>query len=155
MLLLTVNSHFDHSNDIFIDDLYATLEAHRATNRAAIIRKVDSPGHPETTPAETQTHAEDNEDPVSSPAIHKFFSSKGVVKTPKFKPWEFWPPHSDQYAFFRPKSKKKIHGNSVLEYIPAAFGPTKRWQASTSDDSSDCESPWLRHLQTKTGDGLQ
>ncbi|KAL9607985.1 MAG: hypothetical protein Q9167_007157, partial [Letrouitia subvulpina] len=151
----TRNIHIapDHSNNIFVDDLYATLEAHRATNRAAIIRKVDSPGHPETIPSETQTHAEDNKELVSSPDIHKFLSSKGEAK--KLEPWEFWPPHSAQYAFFRPEGRKKIPSNSVLEYIPASFGPTKEWQASTFDGSSDFELPWLRHIQTRTGDGFQ
>lgn len=148
-----IHSAPDHSHDIFIDDLYATLEAHRTTNRAAIIRKVDSPGPPETTRPEVQTHAGDNKGTASSPAIHKFLSSKG--KTPRAKPWHFWPPHSVQYAFFWPESKRKIPSNSVLEYIPAAFGPTRWWQASASDTSSDCESPWLQHLQTRTGDGLQ
>ena len=32
-----------NTKDIFVDDLHATLEAHRATNRAALIRKVEDP----------------------------------------------------------------------------------------------------------------
>ena len=38
----------DHSKNIIVNDLYATLEAHRATNRAAVVRKVDTAPNPET-----------------------------------------------------------------------------------------------------------
>ncbi|KAL8968902.1 MAG: hypothetical protein Q9183_002254 [Haloplaca sp. 2 TL-2023] len=165
---------YGDNKDIYVDDLQATLEAHRATNRARAIRRVvaDSdpsvfrPDLPEphqdldvtledaSEPRASGNHAES---PVGAPSeVEDNVEDIEHLKTTekyRLKPWEFWPIGSTQYRKLRGISHH-MRTQGPAEYQATVFEPSGNSGIGQKVLPQHC--PWLGHMQGEVGgDALQ
>ncbi|KAL8936821.1 MAG: hypothetical protein Q9216_004732 [Gyalolechia sp. 2 TL-2023] len=156
------------TQDIHVNDLGATLEAHRATNRAKIIRRVQAPSNPTikplfkresndannsggTCPTENTQQAvkeRKQEEPIAEKVVDD-------IENNKRKPWEFWPAGSMQHQKLN-GSKQHAPPRSVSEYHARSVNPIGSWKLPSKNPSNtDLSRPWHRYLDEHGGDALQ
>ena len=144
------------AKDIAIDDLTATLEAHRASNRAPVIR------HPKTTVIKTGGLRkgplfleQGNDGDSGAEKIHEEIreEKEGEVAL-------MWPLDSVQAkAKYGEKGCKSYYKKGdVLEYIGAVVRPQGPWKQNRSlRDTQDTpmKRPWLAYMRTTGEDNLE
>ena len=154
--------------DIYINDLDATLEAHRAANKAKIIRRVKASTDPTVKhlilpkPVDDAnlTIPQSNRNTTKSDGRREkgnYAAGKATVKVNDslLKPWEYWPVGSIQRRERFPAEQVARKG-AVLEYHARAMNPVGLWKRpSTRASRSDFFRPWLGHLDETGGDALQ
>lgn len=164
-----------NTKDIYVNDLEATLEAHRATNRARIIRRVNAPPdprvfrpdftesndgqkiaverHTDGTPSD-ETRSDDvggpSESAVSNAnnAVKDTISLEGT-KGNALKPWDFWPAHSTQYQKIR-GLKHIVRTRGALEYHAQEIKPSGTWMLKKAVQDQ-LHRPWLAYMQGDFG----
>ncbi|KAI4137616.1 MAG: hypothetical protein LQ341_005067 [Variospora aurantia] len=158
----------EDSQDIYVDDLDATLEAHRATNRAKIIRRIragtdpcvkhiviDRPndnGSLARNYAATKPNQGAKEKVMEVSAV-KVASSAG--KRNALKASDFWPPGSIQHQNLAKSSPKPMKG-SIQEYHARAMVPVGSWRCPSEEcGHTDRFRPWLNHMSEPGGDALE
>ncbi|KAL8852238.1 MAG: hypothetical protein Q9221_002840 [Calogaya cf. arnoldii] len=170
----------EDSRDIYIDDLDATLEAHRATNRTKIIRHVKAPPDPTVKDLVLVQSAIDLSAPPSdsSRTCHSVTSTTqipattprgngvskvGIAEAPSastlekdnaLKPWEYWPAGTIQHSKLF-QGRKKAPKGLVQEYRPRAFVPDGKWSLQSKGNVDYVSRPWLRHLDEPEDDALR
>ncbi|KAL8754177.1 MAG: hypothetical protein Q9184_005194 [Pyrenodesmia sp. 2 TL-2023] len=156
------------TRDIYVDDLDATLEAHRATNTAKIIRRVSAPTDPTVKhlyPSvfnDHEVHAEAHVAGESSQAVKdervKVKLVKGIPSkedSKALRAWEYWPVGTIQYQRLVKPPQKKIRG-SVQEYHARAMIPIDIWRRpSHGDENTDGLRPWLENVNETGGEASQ
>lgn len=136
--------------DIYVNDLVATLEAHRATNLASIIRKLHTSIEVEPiffkrpSALGTERDADSGDDNETS-----LLTRDGSKKV---GPLQHWPARSFQYD--------KLGGCGVKapylqEYLPLTIGPTYPWQLGGNSIAGKLKWPWLVQLDDYDSNGLQ
>lgn len=153
---LLLNSATRKTRDIYVDDLDATLEAHRATNTAKIIRRVSAP----TDPAVKHISLGNANDHEVHAEAHAAGGSLQAVRDERVKvdlvaeippkedrkgqdPWDYWPVGTIQHKRLAKAPQKKVKG-SVQEYHARAMIPVNVWRRP-SDGVEDKHAlrPWL------------
>lgn len=165
------------AQDVVIDDLSATLEAHRASNRASVIRKIDAPssipsfflrpsidgkrgikGVPSEVPREDLDEGRalaqhifksrvDGDQAEETQSAHE----AGIRK---------WPADSLQAQeghgkrVRRKASNDFVKSSGVLEYIGVPFLPTQSWDY-VSSSTARLQRPWLAYLEGNSGDHFE
>ena len=134
--------HPDAEKDIVADDLWATLEAHRATNRTSVIRSIRTKNptifHPELKPVARLSEAEEtNEDPAKKWGLGRF-----------------WPADSIQNERLPLEKQNKTRRGGLLEYEGQCLKPHWPWYDERPPIYR--EQPWLSHLKEPDayGDGI-
>ncbi|KAL8671881.1 MAG: hypothetical protein Q9168_003634 [Polycauliona sp. 1 TL-2023] len=175
--------HYEDSPDIYVDDLDATLEAHRASNRARLIRRIEAgsdPGVkrpvlgktatgpsaqlPDCSPTACRPAASTSRSPSPHPQANSLAkvdtaeTIKGIDKSTlgienASRPWEYWPAGTIQYSKLYNGKDKALKG-SVQEYRPQAFAPDGKWGLETLKKESCIFRPWLQHLKEPDGDAV-
>lgn len=141
------------TKDIIIDDLQATLEAHRTTNRAAILRKINTEVQPVASiyrPPLDKLLAQ-NEELEYEAANTSSVKGKWQIKRDKAR---FWPADSVQCQ--RLREERHERGSKTAEqddgeYVARNFRPQGYWQIRFGEDM---QRPWLAHMNGHDGDGL-
>ncbi|KAL8950087.1 MAG: hypothetical protein Q9222_003851 [Ikaeria aurantiellina] len=161
------------AQNIFIGDLEATLEAHRAYNRAKVIRRIDAPPDPRYKHILPESYRDDaNRSSKFDTASHSLeqvaVEKQDEDKEPGFgwehdpspkakealKPWDYWPAGSIQHQRFR-QSKQAVRSGLILEYHARMMGPTDSWKLKSSNLAQKLRRPWLDHLKERGGDALE
>ena len=151
-----VKTRVENNEAIIINDLSATLEAHREKNRALTIRKVRcNPAgdfNHDTSAAEPITSAE--EEAVDN--TEKNEELLNPIDSPKerLQPRQVWPPDSSQYkalAGLKPGDKPSKY--QVLEYSPVSLKPSGSWRLTRPVVSDISQWPWLASVESHDGDG--
>ncbi|KAL8668167.1 MAG: hypothetical protein Q9202_000145 [Teloschistes flavicans] len=142
----------------------ATLEAHRATNRARVIRRVFANANDldvlrlDLREPIVQYHpTEKNSDRIreQSENIAGNANTNGEVNPNSIrKLWEMWPVGSMQYVACG-GSKPAVPGAGAREYIAHPLGPNKSWRISKGEIPTSSIRPWLRTSESTGGDALQ
>ncbi|KAL8872307.1 MAG: hypothetical protein Q9174_002043 [Haloplaca sp. 1 TL-2023] len=162
-----------HDNDIFVDDLQATLEAHRATNRARMIRRVNAgsdrsvfrPDLPEShhgqdiavkDASDTQASGIDPESPISAPSevedsIEDIQHSE-ITEKSALKRWDFWPIGSTQYLISKGirSSRRRIRIQGPAEYHATVLEPYGE-SAIRGEVLEQRHWPWLSQMEGDLG----
>lgn len=130
------------AKDIIVDDLSATLEAHRASNRAAVIRKIK---------------IESNSD-LAGPILRPLLRENGdggskAKKTQEGKEYEvhqMWPADSVQakVRYGKTGSRDFVKSRDPLEYTGVVQWPKQAWEISDSPKNMPLQRPWLAYLDT-------
>ncbi len=161
--------------DVVIDDLSATLEAHRASNRASVIRKIHLP--PDTSEFffrptidgrhEVKEVGNERLPEGRVPAKDGFkrcLDGDQAGKTPEgdVAAMRIWPADSTQaQRAGGGKGWKRVRlrtGNNfvkstgVLEYTGKSLRPAQAWANSTV---GIFQRPWLAYMEEHSGDGLK
>lgn len=162
------------TKNIFADDLAATLEAHRAENRARVVRKVCSdvdkrsfgvyrplirnPGQQtsEGVAAEQTISVlrPDDESPLLNVTKVDLSENQGaVLKERKTKRGQSWPTNSLQYKDAKGK-RNKIKPDQPLEYEGKNLKPCDQWarnvlQPPTTSAGIRLQAPWLAKMPHK------
>ena len=141
------------TKDIIVDNLQATLEAHRATNRATVVRRLYS---------EVQSTIGIYRPPLDDARCQKQEPEHEAANTRPVKgDWEIqrdrgelWPANSPQGQRSRTKWHEK-GGNAAEKdnggYVAKNFRPQGYWQIKFGEDM---QRPWLAHMDGHDGDGL-
>ena len=163
-----------NTKNIFADDLAATLEAHRAENRARVVRKVGSdvdersfgiyrplirnPGQQtsEGVAAEQTTSVlrPDDESPLLNVTKIDLSKNQGaLLKKRETKRGPSWPTNSLQYKNAKGK-KNKIKHDQPLEYEGKNLKPCDQWarnvlQPPTTSAGIRLQAPWLAKMPHK------
>lgn len=162
------DSSSGETRDIYVGDLDATLEAHRATNTAKIIRRVSAPTDPAIKHLfprvvnDHEVHAEVHVAGESSQAVKdervKVKWVKGIPSkegSKVLKPWEYWPVGTIQHQRLAKAPQKMIRG-SVQEYHARAMIPVDIWRRpSHGDENTDGLRPWLENVNEMGGEASQ
>lgn len=133
--------------DIFVHDLSATLEAHRASNRAAVIRK---------TPIDGATSP-----PFKRLSVQKDSGRGGKVKDgsahKRLRICQLWPANTVQAKklYGRKGTKGFVKKDDELDYIGTAFSPGRPWNHDLGLEHSQMQRPWLAHIRTTSDDKLE
>lgn len=133
--------------DIIVDDLSATLEAHRASNRAAVIRKTPTAGST-TLPFKRLSIQKDS-------GRGSRVKEKSAQKRSRI--CQLWPADSVQ--------AKKLYGSTgtngfvkkgdQLEYIGTASSLKSSWKYDPGLEHSQMQRPWLAYIRTTSDDKLE
>ena len=176
-----VKTRSENAKDIYVDDLSGTLEAHRETNRASIIRKVGAKArHQYDLPfmrrvsalplGEYSLHLADDKDQqilVNSIGEEKKDDFEDIIiahqdpwpKLPSkevIKPWQHWPADSIQHKeLLGAKLGNKVPEPAVLEYLPISLRPCRSWQLQEPVLPDESQWPWLAHVKGYDGDGVE
>ena len=142
----------EDAKDIFVDDLTATLEAHRASNRATVVRKIDNHGI-----------ASPFKYPIAKP--HKDGKKDGQnkvkkelkIKKVKVNPLQMWPADSVQAKSEHGKkgSIDVVRKSQPLEYNGSIQGLKKPWKISHVYMDMDRQRPWLAYMENEGGDARE
>lgn len=138
-----IKKKVEDNKDIIVDDLFATLEAHRATNKTKVIRKIISPNPNDC--GQTQT--------APSPADVK-------IIVPEARTTSQRDAATNQITVRRQltgrKQKRSNLNNRRLKitfgYQGKAREPPQQWQPRSSKGRE--QSPWLPLVTDTEGDGL-
>ncbi|KAI4245792.1 MAG: hypothetical protein L6R40_002320 [Gallowayella cf. fulva] len=155
----------EDTRDIFVGDLDATLEAHRATNNAKLVRQITSGTDPgvkswsiprpddaatvnvDTHPSVAALRTPKNDHPTNPQELTSR-ESKGLPTL------ELWPigtiQHSRLYG-----GKERAPKESVQEYDSCFMSPTGHWKHPSPQPLGDLPRPWLQYLKEPEGDALQ
>lgn len=159
---LLTRQHED-SRDIIVDDLRATVEAHRATNTASTIRKIasDAPPNPDFKKIDVS-------DPSAGHAVESVHKSgvsvdqepivpEGTKGTePKRRlPSETAGKEGLATRKKRPVRKSASRQNNGQDYEGKSLGLVDQWalENTTESDLSCPDRPWLTYLQGYEEDG--
>ena len=145
------------TKDIIIDDLQATLEAHRATNRAAVLRNIATEV-PQTTlsdagiyrPLLNRPLAHDAE-PEHETADPRPVKEQGQVKKGGAGLWPADSVQGQRIDQGQHGKGGKFGGEDDGEYTGRNFRPQGYWHFRFL---RDMERPWLAHMDGCDGDGL-
>lgn len=139
------------TKDIIVDDLSATLEAHRVSNRAAVIRKIG-------------VQASDLPESFLRPLLDKGDGGGEVEEIHEVKeeakedePHQMWPADSVQAKEIYGKTGSRGYFKSTdsLEYTGAAQWPKQPWKISHSSKDMPMQRPWLAYMGTTNEDYLE
>ena len=139
------------TKDIIVDDLSATLEAHRASNRAAVIRKIG-------------VQKGDLPVPYLRPLLDKGDGGGEVEETHEVKkeakedePHQMWPADSVQAKELYGKTGSRGYSKSTgsLEYTGATQWPKQPWKISHSSKDMPMQRPWLAYMGATNEDYLE
>lgn len=140
------------SKDIIVDDLSATLEAHRASNRAAVIRKI-------------KLRTSDIAGPVLRPLLSTSDDGGGVAteiheaneEAKEDEPHQMWPADSVQAKerYGKTGSRGFLKKTDPLEYTGVAQWPKQPWDISHSSKDLPMQRPWLAYMGTTDDDYLE
>ena len=139
------------AKDIIVDDLSATLEAHRASNRVAVIRKVkitavDAPPPP---PRFQRLLPERDGDDGSE-------VNKAHEEEKKYIRCQTWPADSVQAKDMdKKKGNRGFVKKGVLEYSAVAHTPQGPWRIRAPFKGIQIQRPWLAYVKTTGEDKLQ
>lgn len=137
------------AKDIFVDDLSATLEAHRASNRAAVIRKVNVTAVVAPPRFKRPLLERDGNDGSEVNETHE--EEKKNIRS------QMWPADSVQAKDMKRKRgdgrfEKK---NEALEYTAVAHTPQGPWRIGIPFEGIQIQRPWLAYVETTGEDKLQ
>ena len=140
------------AKDIIVDDLSATLEAHRASNRAAAIRNVNvtAVGAPPPPPRfQRLLLKRDGDDGSKVNKTHKEKNKNIHLR--------MWPADSVQAKDMKRKSgnggfDKKKEGS---EYTAVAHRPQGPWHIKDPLERMEIQRPWLAYVESTGEDKLQ
>ncbi|KAA6414265.1 MAG: hypothetical protein FRX48_02628 [Lasallia pustulata] len=145
------------TKDIIIDDLQATLEAHRATNRASVVRTIIR-DVPETAPLESGIYRPPLTQPLDHNVEleHEAAGAEPVKEVSQFKKLgaSLWPADSIQGQRVLKEQLQKgcnTWEENDGEYIGTNFRPQGYWHVRFA---RDYQRPWLAHIEGHDGDGL-
>ncbi|KAL9584655.1 MAG: hypothetical protein Q9212_001991 [Teloschistes hypoglaucus] len=170
--LLPVRDKVDHSNDIYVNDLKATLAAHRQTNQASIIKRyvgrnyirpLRDPDNDEKAKVQHDSDGKHSDQisghseniAVNANAMGKADQS-GAISTkglPKLR--KKWPVGTMQYNEVYGISKPAVPEAGAREYLESSFGPTDKWRLKQESTTIAANCPWLLKLEGTGGDSLQ
>ena len=144
------------AKDIVVNDLSATLEAHRASNRAVVIRKLNS-NPPIGLPFKRLSPEEGSGRGSEVKKTHKEKKSKEKKSKPDLR--QTWPADSVQakeiYGRIGTKGKTGTTGfvkkAGTLEYTGAEAPRKAPWGLSRRSKEKQMDRPWLQYIKT-TGD---
>lgn len=164
------------AQDVVIDDLSATLEAHRASNRASVIRKIDAPSS--IPPLFLRPSIDGRHEGKEVPSKDLTEGRKLVKDSPKSgvdgdqaeqtqeeheAGVRIWPADSLQaQEGYGRRGRKRVPrkvGNDfvksrgVLEYTGVPFLPTQSWDYGSSS-TAVLQRPWLAYMEESSGDHL-
>ncbi len=131
--------------DIIVDDLSATLEAHRASNRAAVIRKI-------------RPRAVDPAPPFLRFSLGEGENGGNEVKKThepsENKPHQIWPADSVQAKerYGKTGSRDFVKRTDPLEYTGVAQWPKQPWKINHSSGDMPMQRPWLAYMETMNED---
>lgn len=141
----------EDTKDVIVEDLSATLEAHRASNRAAVIRKIEVQGS--LSPGIYRRLSLDKGDGGSqNEMIHE-----ATEEAKEDEPPQMWPADSVQ--------AKERYGNTgsigffkrtdPLEYTGVAQWPKQPWKINHSSKDMPMQRPWLVYMGATNEDYLE
>lgn len=162
--------------DVVLDDLSATLEAHRASNRASVIRKINAPSDIPSLflrPSIDRNYAGKealSEDLTEGGELAQNSLKSSVDDNQAEETQEeneagigIWPADSLQaQEGYGRRNRKRVGrkvGNGfvksrvVLEYAGVAFSPTQSWVYGPSSTKT-FQRPWLAYMEESSGDHL-
>ena len=143
------------AKDVIVDDLDATLEAHRSSNRAAVIRRVGYTVINTKRLRERPFYLEQGSDGDS--AAKKVHEEIQEEKDGTLMP--MWPLDSVQAkALYGEKCKTYYKKGDALEYNGAVIWCQGHWnQRRSFQDTHDTpmKRPWLAYMRTTGGDNLE
>ncbi|KAL9122263.1 MAG: hypothetical protein Q9187_001182 [Circinaria calcarea] len=149
----------ENSRDIIIDDLRATVEAHRATNIASILRKVASDAPPNLdikkihVPHPSAEHAVESLQKSGVPVDQEPIDAEGTKGT-KLK-WRLRPKVAREKGLAARKKRQarelRSRRNNGQDYEGKSLGPVDQW--ALKRDLSCSDRPWLTYLQSYEEDG--
>ncbi|KAI4117739.1 MAG: hypothetical protein LQ345_002088 [Seirophora villosa] len=143
----------EDTQDIYVDDLDATLEAHRATNGAKKIRRIHGGTDLAVKHLVLGKSSHAAEEQVVKVSILKVPSLAGESKALRLS--DFWPHGSRQHQKLV-KSSSRLTKGSVEEYYARAMSPVGTWNRPLEEcGHTDGFCPWLKHLSALGGDALQ
>ncbi len=163
---LLPNSATRETRDIYVHDLDATLEAHRATNTAKIIRRVSAPTDPAVKHIfpgnDHEVHAEAHADGGSLQAVRDERVKVDLVAEipPKedrkaLDPWDYWPVGTIQHKRLAKARQEKVK-RTVQEYHARAMIPINVWKRpSDGAEDTDALRPWLGDGDVKREEASQ
>ena len=139
------------TKDIFVDDLYATLEAHRATNRAPMIRQV-APAHFSNFMRLRLSSPQASESRTQLPVQRVGYDAKDAQSSRE--------PISlrQQLALDTQKLVKEkvpVAATNVVDYVGCYQATYGYWRIYDDSGLSKMErKPWLAHTKDFQGDGM-
>lgn len=166
--------HID-TNNIFADDLAATLEAHRVENRARVVRKLGSdvergsvdfyrplisnPGPQQSEYVATERTASvlkpDDEltsvDVTGPQSTGLSVTQDVLIEGKKTKQWRSWPTNSIQHTNMFGEKTGKRHRDQCSEYEGGNLKPCNRWARNylQPHTGTRLQSPWLAFMSHK------
>lgn len=166
--VIPTESKLENNPDIFVDDLEATLEAHRATNKAKIIRHIPVPPDPAVkhiTPGvrdDYEDHAEASGAENPSELVNESIDHQAAVaetsskeETKALRPWDYWPPGTKQYRQFV-QNPIQLKRGIVREYEARVMIPCGTWRRPVKEyKHTDAFRPWLKLVSDSGGDAVQ
>ena len=148
------NYALNHDADVIVHDLRATLDAHRVTNRASTIRRVDFDGtslpffhRPEI----VETDIEDNDNATSRAIVAAQMQNqnRGVAQERRTvgcpRPLTLFPTKTMQ----RDRRPLRLMGKPIDDYEGVSLRPAQPW----SFGHKGIERPWVDYLHDDSGDG--
>lgn len=151
------------SKDVILDDLSATLEAHRSRNSASVIRKMDTPS-PFSIPFQRLSVgrlAIDREEERRRDLLDSDPNRNGPKR--KTVELQLWPADSVQaQEGYKVGGRKRLRIRRVgisdksvnLEYTGVPLHPTHSWTLKV-DSLPLLQRPWLAYLEKKSEDNLE
>ena len=164
----------EDTENIVIDDLAATLEAHRAANRAKVVRKVVQEANvldfkrpsieytsPDTGTKPREDASSDSKVPVrnQSEPLEEIRNEKVASPQIDYKSLPYgtprdgglyWPTHSIQYSNIH--GEPKSYGDKVLEYEGFDVSAVSEWIPNLGEKWDD---PWYQKTVYDGGSGLE
>ena len=137
----------EDGENIMVDDLPSTLEAHRASNRAAVIRKLKDSTNLVPT--------------MLRPMLRKDGDGSNEIReTKEWKEIEslrMWPADSVQAKkrYGTKDSRVFVKSGRPLEYTGIATWPKRPWRINDSSKDMLMQRPWLAYIETTSEDYLE
>lgn len=134
----------EDTKDIIVDDLSATLEAHRTSNRAAVIRKIKL--------------RKNTNETFLRPLLGKGCNGDSEVKKThegrEDEPHQIWPADSVQAKerYGKTGSRGFVKKTDPLEYTGVAQWPKPPWKINQSSKDMSMQRPWLAYMKTLNED---
>ena len=131
--------------NIIVDDLSATLEAHRASNRAAVIRKIQYGTSDLAPPFLRLSLGESGNGGNEAKKTHEASENK---------PHQTWPADSVQAKerYGKTGSRGFVKKADPLEYTGVAQWPKQPWKINHSSGDMPMQRPWLAYTETMNED---
>ena len=142
------------TKDIITDDLRATLEAHRATNRAAVIHKITTEA-PATALHKLGFHRVPSDQPLAHNVEPEHGAANSGLPKEELQVGRGWATRRSAHREQSPV-RKVLHSwdtepQEVGEYIGRIIHPRGYWKPR---DGKDAERPWLAKMNFPDGDGI-
>lgn len=139
----------EDSKDIIVDDLSATLEAHRASNRAAVIRNVQLPeSYPTTSTMQ----------PLLGQAGDGGSDIDDTCGRQENEPRQMWPADSVQAQEIHRKTGKRqgfVRSVDPLEYTGTYQWPKHSWKVRQVFKDLLMQRPWMAYMEASNEDYLE